>query len=816
MISKKQRGRRFRLGLKTWVFVAPIITVLIFAGFLIVVLQTNSAERRALERIQTTAISRLGQVTSLGESVAAVHLEMQSVLGRAVELDEGELYDLARPHMNRLHDIKEELKSVLSTLDPQTLDGRLFGQLAQNLETFHEDYISAVLMTSVNLGVHAEQMRRTNERYQEVFHTLGELTNVNLQDNSDASEAYTAFDRRLTQTLLAGLALSVPLSLLISWFINRLMSRDLIGAIRAMGNLAKGQPSEFLPDQNRTDEIGELGRAISYFEDILDQLRQEVSERERSETQYKGLFDSAGDAIFVFENRRYTALNKKAEEMFGLESAQVIGKPLGRLSGSVHGTQERSVEILNEIFDEARKGVPQVVQWRGRKLDGTEFPTELTVTAFEGPDQTEIAQFMVRDISEKIEADRLKENMTAELERMVSERTEDLQREIVVRHQAEKALEIERKTLEAVVDYAPIGMILLDTENRVRLTNNWIRKAHQFPDEICTPGTPYIEILKHIHTSKRNLQRDPKKLEEILSERTALLERRENNVFEDILPDGSYHKVERRFVDDVGCIVTNTDITDLKSAQNELVRQEKMAALGALVAGVAHEVNTPLGICVTAASHVADIAREFNSEIQSPEGRLTRGLAIERLSNIGNGLEIVERNLNRAAELIKNFKLVAVDQTADDAREIELGTYVESTIQSLSAETKRRGLTIKIAEPAEGLNRLTFPGAIAQILTNLIMNAGIHAYDSNGGEIEIEVERLQSGADRISVRDFGKGMDEETRTQIFDPFFTTRRANGGTGLGMHIVFNLVTQRLGGKINCRSKPGEGTEIEVILP
>ncbi|WP_193173716.1 ATP-binding protein [Nisaea nitritireducens] len=816
MTSEKRPGRRFRLGLKTWVFVAPIITVLIFAGLLITVLQSNSEKRRDLAQLQMSAISRLDKVTSLGERVAAVHLEMQSILGRAGELEEGELYDLARPHINRLHDIKKELESIQGTLDAQSLDGRLFRQFGQNFETFRQNYISAVLMTSVNMARYAEQMSRTNRQYEEVFHDLGELMNVNLQDNSDASEAYAALDRRLTQTLLAGLAFCVPLSLLVSWFINRLMSRDLIDAITALGNLAKGQPSNFLPDQNRTDEIGELGRAISYFESILDQLRQEVSERERSETQYRDLFDSAGDAIFVFANRRYTALNKKAEEMFGVEAAQVLGTPLGTLSGSVHGTQETTVKNLNAIFDEARKGTPQVVQWRGRKLNGTEFPTELTVTAFEGPDQIEIAQFMVRDISEKIEADKLRENMTAELERMVSERTEELQREVVVRRQTEEALETERKTLEAVVNYAPIGMILLDTENRVRLTNTWIRKAHKFPDRICTPGTPYIEILKHIHTSKRNQQRDPKKLEKILSERTALLERRESNVFEDILPDGSYHKVERRFVDDVGCIVTNTDITDLKSAQNELVRQEKMAALGALVAGVAHEVNTPLGICVTAASHVADIAREFDREIRSPESRLTRELAVDRLSNIGNGLEIVERNLNRAADLIKNFKLVAVDQTADDAREIELGTYIDSTIQSLSAETRRRGLTVRFAEPSENLHRLTYPGAIAQILTNLIMNAGIHAYDSNGGEIEIEVQRLSNGADRILVRDFGKGMDEKTRAQIFDPFFTTRRANGGTGLGMHIVFNLATQRLGGKINCRSKPGEGTEIEVILP
>ena len=805
-----------RPGMRAWFFLTSLLTIAIFTGLFIAVLNGAKEQRSELRQRQTSTLLWAHQISSIGEQITEVHLAMLETMGKAHEVEKAEFYELARPTMHRLHEIRQDIRVTREAIIADREISELAKSLLTQFEQLRKQYVSAIVSTSVDFARFDNEMRKINRLYLTVVRQLDQISSLTLHMNEDASIATEEHNSQITQSLIGGLALSAMISVIVGWVISTRISEDLRSAIGALSNVANGKPSNIRIDKSRKDELGALARAIAFFDGILDLLKSEISERERNEAQLRNLFDSAGDAIFVFENRRYTALNKKAEEMFGVEAEQVLGTPLGKLSGSVHGTQETTVKYLNAVFDEARKGTPQVVKWRGKKLDGTEFPTELTVTAFEGPDQTEIAQFMVRDISEKVAADKLKENMTTELERMVSERTEELQREVAVRRQTEEALETERKTLEAVVNYAPIGMILLDTENRVRLVNTWIRTAHKLPDRICTSGTPYIEILKHIHTSNRNQQRDPKKLEEILSERTALLERRESNVFEDILPDGSYHKVERRFVDGVGCIVTNTDITDLKSAQNELVRQEKMAALGGLVAGVAHEVNTPLGICVTASSHVSSIIREFSEQVQSPTGGLTRKLALEKLSQTSEGLGIIEKNLARAADLIKSFKLVAVDQTANDEREIELGEYIQDTLQSLTAETKRRNLNINFLRPDEKLVRRTYPGALVQVVTNLVMNAGIHAYENQGGDIRLQVERLSDGTDRISFRDFGTGMDKETQAKIFDPFFTTKRANGGTGLGMHIVFNLVTQRLGGQINCMSAPGEGTEFEIILP
>ncbi len=808
-------SQRFRLGLKTWILVAPVITVLIFAGSLFVLFQSKQAELHALNNLQTNAFARLEQITALGGAIARIHLEMQGILGQASEMDEGALYDRARPHMNQLYDIRNSIEGIFSSLDTNSPEVALFEKLNREFDTFREHYVSAVVMTSVDLDRYAEQMHRTNEQYQQVYSRLRAITNLRLRAKASATEASTAFDERLQRILAVDFALSLLISLIVSWLVYKVMSRDLFGAIEALERLAKGEPAAISLDQARTDELGKLARAISFFEGILDKLRLEVIEREQSEAKYRDLFNNAGDAIMLLEDRKYVALNKRAEEMFLVESADVIGRPLGRLSGSLHDTAEETTTALNKVFDAARNSTRQVVEWRGQKADGTEFPTELTVTSFTGPNRQEIAQFVIRDISDRVETERFKENMTAELERMVSERTEELQREVAVRKETQDALAAEQKTLEAVVDHAPIGMVLLDMDNHIRLVNNWIRSAHNLPAELCEPGTDYRKTLKYILDRKLSDQHSKESLDEIFARRIKTLEQRVSEVFEDKLPDGSFHKVERCIIDGVGCIVTNTDITDLKNAQNDLVHQEKMAALGGLVAGVAHEVNTPLGICVTASSHVSQLVKGFEADLTGSGKALTRARAVENLTTIIDGMTIIERNLNRAAELVRSFKLVAVDQTADDAREIDLGDYIASTVQSLSAETRRLDLTIDLKLPDVAIKRQTYPGAIAQIVTNLVINAGIHAYRDTGGSIEIELEKRNEDTAIVRFRDFGGGMEEATVEKIFDPFFTTRRDNGGTGLGMHIVYNLVTQRLGGNIRCDSQPGTGTLFEVTF-
>ena len=251
----------------------------------------------------------------------------------------------------------------------------------------------------------------------------------------------------------------------------------------------------------------------------------------------------------------------------------------------------------------------------------------------------------------------------------------------------------------------------------------------------------------------------------------------------------------------------------LRRAQVQLVQSEKMAALGDLVAGVAHEINTPVGIGVTAASFLeertADLARKFRD-------KSVRESDLEKyLATAGEATTTILTNLKRASGLIKSFKQVAVDQSTEERRRFFLRKYIDEILLSLRPKYKRTGHTISVNCP-EDLEIDSYPGALSQIVTNLVMNSLIHGFEGiEKGQIRLDVSVYR---DNLMIRymDSGKGMDRETLKNLFVPFFTTKRAQGGTGLGMHIVYNLVTQKLGGKIAAASTPGNGTVFSILIP
>lgn len=244
----------------------------------------------------------------------------------------------------------------------------------------------------------------------------------------------------------------------------------------------------------------------------------------------------------------------------------------------------------------------------------------------------------------------------------------------------------------------------------------------------------------------------------------------------------------------------------IKEAQVKLVQSEKMAALGGLVAGVAHEINTPVGVGITAASHMETATKEFQKLFNTEKMKksdLQSFLATSREAS-----RILLTNLMRAAQLIQGFKQVSVDQNTGGKREINFKEYIDKILMSLHPKIKLTKHNILVDCP-EHLLVDTYPGAISQILTNLIMNSLTHAYEEDDdGDIAIKVREKSRFID-VEYRDDGKGIDKEHINHVFDPFFTTKRASGGTGLGMNIVYNLVTQKLGGQINCESTLGEGT-------
>lgn len=251
----------------------------------------------------------------------------------------------------------------------------------------------------------------------------------------------------------------------------------------------------------------------------------------------------------------------------------------------------------------------------------------------------------------------------------------------------------------------------------------------------------------------------------------------------------------------------------IKKTQAQLVQSEKMAALGGLVAGVAHEVNTPIGIAVTAASHLEDKTQEFVAKVESQ--KLKRSDLDSYAKTASDSSNLILKNLSGAVKIVQGFKQVAVDQTSGERREFKLKAYIEDVLLSLKPKLKHTKHVVTVTCP-EDLTLKSFPGAFSQIISNLVMNSLIHGFEEvEAGEITFDAVE-ENGSIILTYRDNGKGMDEKTLKKIFDPFFTTKRSRGGSGLGMHIVHNLVTQTLGGTILCESQPGNGMMINMKVP
>nr|WP_225444501.1 two-component regulator propeller domain-containing protein [Pseudomarimonas arenosa] len=255
-------------------------------------------------------------------------------------------------------------------------------------------------------------------------------------------------------------------------------------------------------------------------------------------------------------------------------------------------------------------------------------------------------------------------------------------------------------------------------------------------------------------------------------------------------------------------------LRDLEVTQEELVRSEKLSALGGLVASVAHEVNTPLGVALTANSHLGDRVRQLEKAYLG--GQMARSDLSRYIDAAKEGADMIQRNLERAAGLISSFKRVSADRSSDERRRFDLAQVLDELLQSLKLLWKRRSIVLEIDCPP-GIQMDSFPGALGQILTNLAQNAVLHAFSGrDAGLMQIKVVKVDDKNIELRFSDNGIGIADEHLKHIFEPFYTTRRDQGGTGLGLHIVHNLVKQVLAGRVTVSSELGKGTEFVIELP
>lgn len=252
----------------------------------------------------------------------------------------------------------------------------------------------------------------------------------------------------------------------------------------------------------------------------------------------------------------------------------------------------------------------------------------------------------------------------------------------------------------------------------------------------------------------------------------------------------------------------------LKSAQDQLVQAEKLASLGALVGGIAHEINTPVGVALSCATHLIATTERLRELYQADDIGIEDFEAF--LEKTLQGASLVANNCHRAAELIGSFKQVAVDRISAERQTFDLGQKIRETLTSLGPQIKTPDYDVVLDCPP-GLMVQGHPGMISQIISNLVINAVIHGFcDVPHGRIAIAVRRQGDGLVCLTLADNGVGILPEHLDHVFDPFFTTKMGQGGSGLGLNIVYNLVTGPLGGTIAVTSTVGQGTEFVIVLP
>ena len=426
--------------------------------------------------------------------------------------------------------------------------------------------------------------------------------------------------------------------------------------------------------------------------------------------------------------------------------------------------------------------------------------------------------------------------LSAELERRVEERTAELQR---------RELELASKAalLELVVSNVNQGITYTNADLVIELCNDKFRQLLDLPAELCKPGVAFVELAQF---NALRGEYGPGDLDTLVQQRINVARLREPYFYERLRPNGGPTlEVIGTPTADGGMVTTYSDVSERKEAeirilklnesleqrvaersaelqatlenlhasQDALARSAAKAALSTLVASVTHELNTPLGNSLIAASTCGDLAQRFARQLAT--GALKRTELNDFVSQMEDGSRLVERNLQRAVELVRNFKQVAADQASEQRRRFELSDVVKEVMDTLSPSLNRYTHVLTVDVP-KGIAMDSYPGALGQVLINLINNAYLHAFvERSGGRVEL-VASDQGMHVELQVTDNGAGMAQDDLAQIFQPFFSTKIGHGGTGLGTTIVENLVNETLGGNLQVTSTLGAGTRFTIRLP
>jgi PAS domain S-box-containing protein len=607
------------------------------------------------------------------------------------------------------------------------------------------------------------------------------------------------------QSIVLGIT-GVLIGVLAALFVVRRTVRPLkaiAGAIRA---LAGGEKHTSIPATEVENEIGDIARAAEVFRRSLvdaDAAREAairaLAEQRLAEESYRKLFEGSVDGIYVTTPAgKLLNANPALARIMGHETPEQLINAIDDIAHSVYIHPAARAEYQSLM---ARDGMVREFEYQVRQRGGAILWLSDSATVVRD-EAGEVIRYegTVRDITDQKRAEdaiaegrRLLQQVIDTVPAVINVKDKNLRYVLMNRYMAgifgiEPADAIGRTTSDLMSRY---GAEKTDENDRRVLKAG---KGLGFYEE------EYLDSagnLRHWLVNKLPLFDADGAIESIVSVALDIGERKRG-------------EQEMRKARDAA----EAALHNLRATQNSLIEAEKLAALGRLVAGVAHEVNNPVGISLTVASSLERKTALFTSEVA--RGDLRRSSLNEFLETSRDASSQLVANLNRAAELIQSFKQVAADRNYSDQRSFDLGDLTEQVVMSLRPGLRKHHLTLNVdCEPNLTMN--SYPGPYGQVLTNLFLNAVAHAFpDGRPGEVHILVR--ESGKDNVEIifSDNGCGMSLDVRRRAFDPFFTTRRDQGGTGLGLHIVYSIVTNRLGGRLDLDSEPGQGTRIQIILP
>jgi len=607
------------------------------------------------------------------------------------------------------------------------------------------------------------------------------------------------------QSIFLGIA-GVLIGLAAALFVVRRTVRPLKAIARAIRSLAGGEKDASIPATDVENEIGDIARAAEVFRRTLvdaDAAREAavhaLAERRLAEEGYRKLFEGSVDGIYVTTPAgALLNANPALARIMGYDAPEQMINSVSDIAHTiyVHPSARAEYQLLMQ-----RDGMVREFEYQVRARDGVVLWLSDSATAVRN-EAGEVVRYegTVRDITDQKRAEdaiaegrRLLQQVIDTVPAMINVKDRQLRYVLMNRYMAgvfgvEPADAIGRTTTDLMSRY---GAQKTDENDKRVLASG---KGLGFYEE------EYLDSsgnLRQWLVNKLPLLDADGEIEQIVTVGLDIGERKRG-------------EQEMRKAKDAA----EAALRNLRETQNSLIEAEKLAALGRLVAGVAHEVNNPVGISLTVASSLERKTATFAAEIA--RGELRRSHLNEFLENSRDASSQLVANLNRAAELITSFKQVAADRNYSDQRIFDLGDLTEQVVMSLRPGLRKHHLTLTVdCQPNLIMN--SYPGPYGQVLTNLFLNSVAHAFpDGKPGTIDIKVR--ESGKDNVEVifSDNGCGMSLDVRRRAFDPFFTTRRDRGGTGLGLHIVYSIVTNRLGGRLDLDSEPGRGTRIQIVLP